>query len=134
MNKLLRKAARAVGYDLAPRSREKARQLPPDISDADRAVLERIAPYTMTSIDRQISLIQAVRHIAHRNPAWTETFSCTASTTPDACRLKNELPGARGLTPTANPLSLAPLYQPPDRHDRAAPGTGPAVPASWARR
>lgn len=69
MNKLLRKAARAMGYDLVPRSRGKTRQPPPDISDADRAVLERIAPYTMTSIDRQISLIQAVRHIVRQNIA-----------------------------------------------------------------
>jgi hypothetical protein len=37
-----------------------------DLSDDDRAILSRIRGYTMTSIDRQIALVNAVRHIVRR--------------------------------------------------------------------
>ena len=43
--------------------------LPSDLSDGDREILRRIAGYTMTSLDRQIALIQAVRHLVKQGIA-----------------------------------------------------------------
>lgn len=38
--------------------------LPADISGEDRSIVEQIAPFTMTSLERQITLIQSVRYLA----------------------------------------------------------------------
>jgi O-methyltransferase len=35
----------------------------PDVTDGELEIINRVAPYTMTSVERQISLIRAVRHI-----------------------------------------------------------------------
>jgi O-methyltransferase len=44
-------------------------KLPEDASPADAFIIQQISSYTMTSVDRQLALIQAVRHItAHRIP------------------------------------------------------------------
>lgn len=52
---------RTTGFDIV---RYGAREKPPsDQTVEDCNILERIAGYTMTSIDRQISLIQSVRYI-----------------------------------------------------------------------
>lgn len=40
--------------------------LPADVPDVDRATLARIAPFTMTSMERQLALIDAVRYLARR--------------------------------------------------------------------
>jgi hypothetical protein len=64
---LVRGAFRAVGYDIVryqPGSRAVA--FPSDISTDDRSILERIEPYTMTGVERQLALIQAVRHLVRR--------------------------------------------------------------------
>lgn len=37
-----------------------------DVSDADREILSRIAPFTMTSVERQIALIEAIRYLVRR--------------------------------------------------------------------
>jgi O-methyltransferase len=62
---LLNRTFRAFGFEIARSGRVTGRtQLPPDLSDEDREIIERVAGHTMTSIDRQIALIQAVRHLA----------------------------------------------------------------------
>jgi hypothetical protein len=39
----------------------------PDLTDEECAIIDRIAPYTMTSVERQITLIRAVRYlVAHK--------------------------------------------------------------------
>lgn len=64
MRRLVRKAARALGYDIARQQAwARAAAFLTGISANDQAILRRIAHYTMTSIDRQIALIQAVRQL-----------------------------------------------------------------------
>lgn len=40
--------------------------MPLDISETDQSILAHIAPYTMTSVERQLALIEAVRYLIHR--------------------------------------------------------------------
>jgi len=65
MKRLIRKFVRALGFDIvrygeAPGRPESA----PDLTTQDRAILAHISDYTMTSVERQIELIQAARHVA----------------------------------------------------------------------
>lgn len=41
--------------------------IPSDISDDDAFILSRVKDYTMTSMERQLALIQAIRHIVRSN-------------------------------------------------------------------
>lgn len=64
MKRLVRPAIRALGFDIVRyRPPSGAASLPPDVSADDRAILERIVGYTMTGIERQLALIQAVRYL-----------------------------------------------------------------------
>jgi O-methyltransferase len=67
MKDLLLRPLRALGFDLVRLRREPEQapspSLPPDVSDEDREVMARVADYTMTSAERQMALIQAVRHL-----------------------------------------------------------------------
>ena len=56
MRKLIRKAAQSLGFDIIQHRYT-------DLSADDRAILRRVADYTMTSVARQIALIHAVRHL-----------------------------------------------------------------------
>jgi O-methyltransferase len=38
-----------------------------DLSPADRAVIQRVSPFTMTSLERRAALIGAVDHVVHHN-------------------------------------------------------------------
>lgn len=77
MKRMIRGAVHALGYDVVryrpePRPAPAARNTPlptypPDTSADEQAILGRVAPYTMTSVDRQIALIQAVRSVVARN-------------------------------------------------------------------
>jgi hypothetical protein len=67
MKRIVQGSLRALGYEInryEPPS--KVVELPSDLSDSDRAVLNQIAGCTMTSIERQIALVQAVRYLARR--------------------------------------------------------------------
>jgi hypothetical protein len=55
-------AVRAIGYDLVPHQ-----QFPPDTSSVDASIMQQVAPFTMTSPERQIALIEAVRYISRRS-------------------------------------------------------------------
>jgi len=67
MKRVIRSALRACGFDIVRyRPRSEAIGLPPDLSGADCAIIERIAGYTMTSVERQAALIQAVRHLVRQ--------------------------------------------------------------------
>lgn len=70
MTSWLRRLVRAFGVDVVrfpPPVLPPA--LPPDVSEAERAILTRIAPFTMTSIERQLALVRAVAHIARAEVA-----------------------------------------------------------------
>jgi hypothetical protein len=71
MKRLIRSAFRAAGFDIVrhPPPPEESDSLPPDVTAADRAILDRVAAFTMTNLERQISLIQSVRYLVrHRIP------------------------------------------------------------------
>jgi O-methyltransferase len=67
MKKLVRSAVRALGFDIVRyQPPSETDSLPPDLSDDDRIVLEQIKGFTMTSIERQVALVQAVRYLSRR--------------------------------------------------------------------
>ncbi len=67
MLSLVQRTFRAFGFELVRSARmPEPTRLPPDLSDEDREIIEQVAGYTMTSIDRQIALIQAVRQLVRR--------------------------------------------------------------------
>jgi len=66
----MKRIAKAVlarsGWELARTDERDAKALA-DLGDAERRILERVAPYTMTGIERRASLLGAVRHLVqHR--------------------------------------------------------------------
>jgi O-methyltransferase len=64
MKALIKGALRALGLDLVRYPPRKDSTLPPDITASDRAIIERIEKFTMTGVERQVALIESVRHIA----------------------------------------------------------------------
>jgi O-methyltransferase len=50
-------------------SRRRIRPLPPDIDDDARAIIETVAPFTMTSPERIVALRDAVRHVCRHGIA-----------------------------------------------------------------
>jgi O-methyltransferase len=60
---LLRSGLRRLGLDVV-RHAPSASTGPADATARDREILGAIAPFTMTSVDRQLALIQATRHVA----------------------------------------------------------------------
>jgi hypothetical protein len=68
----MKKIAKAVlarsGWELE-RSADRQAQALADLSPADRQIVARVAPYTMTGLERRASLLGAVDHVArHRIP------------------------------------------------------------------
>ena len=62
VKQLVRHGTRALGYDIVPYAPPKPGPVfPRDSSPSDRLILDRITPYTMTSMDRQMALINAAR-------------------------------------------------------------------------
>lgn len=68
MKRLVHSALQSFGFDIVRHEPPSVRTLglPTDISSADRAVLEKIHAFTMTSVDRQIALVHAVRYLARQ--------------------------------------------------------------------
>ena len=70
MKTLVRGALRRCGVDVVRYLQPgDDAALPRDASDADRTILRRIAGLTMTSLARQMALIQAVRHLSRQRIA-----------------------------------------------------------------
>ena len=67
--RLLRGTLRRFGYDLVKYQKPDPRALIPEMSDADRATIETVRPFTMTSLERVWSCIQAVRYVSERGLA-----------------------------------------------------------------
>jgi hypothetical protein len=80
MKRLIRSAMHAIGFDIVryrppfeagsyqmlTRATAPIR-LPQDLSAEDCAILERVAGYTMTSVPRQVALVQAVRYLVRQS-------------------------------------------------------------------
>ena len=71
MKEILRGGIRALGFDVV-RYRSHSVGVdpsagPPDLSHEDRVILEQVAPYTMTSVERQMALVSATRYLVRQN-------------------------------------------------------------------
>ena len=68
MKKIVKAALERSGWELG-RSADREDQVLADLTPADRAIVTRVAPFTMTSLERRASLIGAVDHLVrHRIP------------------------------------------------------------------
>jgi O-methyltransferase len=68
MKKIVKAALASAGWELG-RTAERESQVLADLSEADRAIVARVSPFTMTSLERRASLIGAVDHVVkHRIP------------------------------------------------------------------
>ena len=66
MKRLLKAALARAGWELA-RTSDRDAQAIADLSAADRHIIQRVSPFTMTSLERRASLLGAVDHIVkHR--------------------------------------------------------------------
>jgi O-methyltransferase len=66
MKRLLKAALSRTGWELA-RTAERDTQALADLPEADRQIIQRVSPFTMTSLERRASLIGAVDHLVkHR--------------------------------------------------------------------
>jgi hypothetical protein len=71
MFKTLRKIIRSAGFDLIryPALREGESERLADLNDAQKRILERARPFTMTSVERMAALMDAVTHVSrHQIP------------------------------------------------------------------
>jgi O-methyltransferase len=68
MKNLVKAALAKSGWELA-RTAERDAQEVADLSEADRGIVGRVAPFTMTSVARRASLLAAVDHIARNGVA-----------------------------------------------------------------
>jgi hypothetical protein len=71
MKRLLQRALRAFGYQIVPyvpnpATPRRPLPLPLDVSPGDERILRRVAACTMTSVERQLALLQAVRYVVRR--------------------------------------------------------------------
>ena len=64
--RLAKKLLHGLGYDLTRLAASDARTRIPEMTDADLAIVKRVTPYTMTSLERIWSCMQAVRYVAAR--------------------------------------------------------------------
>src|SRR5258707_1367526 len=64
LKSVIQKGFRTVGLEVR-RHRPAAanRPWPQDLTPEDREILQRVSPYTMTSAECQMALVQSVRHI-----------------------------------------------------------------------
>jgi O-methyltransferase len=67
LKNLIRQTIKFTGYDLVATPRPVTNYLPSDTSKADQAIIKAVRPYTLTSNERLISLINAVRFIAQHS-------------------------------------------------------------------
>ena len=63
IRRLVKRTVRSLGFEIVRRAPRSLPAFPVDTAPEDREILEAIAPFTMTSVDRQLALIQSVRHV-----------------------------------------------------------------------
>jgi O-methyltransferase len=67
IRRFVKRAVRSFGYEIVRRPTTESARLPADVSAEDRVILEAIAPFTMTSVERQLALIQSVRYVVRNH-------------------------------------------------------------------
>jgi hypothetical protein len=68
IKQILKKTLAGLGWELVHSATRDAQALA-DLPAAERAIIERVAPFTMTSLDRRASLLQAVNQVLDRDIA-----------------------------------------------------------------
>lgn len=63
MKSIAKRLVRRFGYDIVRYKPDIESYLPPDLSRDEREIYEAVAPFTMTSIERVVSLVQATKYI-----------------------------------------------------------------------
>ncbi len=67
MKNIVRNLIRSVGFDLVRYSPPEAGSVSTDPADAaNQRILDAVTPFTMTSRERQLALVDAVRHLCRR--------------------------------------------------------------------
>jgi len=61
---VMRRFLRGIGWLLHERLAWRLRHLGPDIAASDLAIIRRVLPYTMTSVERLLGLVDATRYLA----------------------------------------------------------------------
>lgn len=69
MKGLIKRVLGVAGYDVVPRDVMPKGESAPDLTADERETVARVAPFTMTSAERIISLIQATRHVVENGIA-----------------------------------------------------------------
>jgi hypothetical protein len=59
----VKRVARSFGYEVVRASPSPVQTFPADASPDDRTILEAIAPFTMTSVERQLAVIHSARYV-----------------------------------------------------------------------
>lgn len=67
MKQFIKKMFRRYGYDIARHAQQE--NLPPDLSDEEKETYAAVAPFTMTSVERIVSLSQATKYIVENQIA-----------------------------------------------------------------
>jgi len=63
MKRLIQTMLNQIGYSIVPYLPEQNREFPPDFSAVDIDIIRRVTPFTMTSPERILALITAVRYL-----------------------------------------------------------------------
>lgn len=64
MKTIVKNILKKYGYDLVPSNKNgNDDNFPPDLSDDEKEIFNKAKPFTMTSIERAVSLIQAVKYV-----------------------------------------------------------------------
>lgn len=63
MKQILTRSVRYLGYDIIRYKKKENAVLPPDLTDDEKEIYAAVAPFTRTSIERIITLIQATKYV-----------------------------------------------------------------------
>lgn len=76
LKNILKQMVRSVGFEVSKLQRsEESVVAARDLSDADARIIEAVAPYTMTSVERLLALMDAVRYVS-RNGVPGDVAEC----------------------------------------------------------
>jgi O-methyltransferase len=63
LKNLIRQTIQSTGYDLVRYKGLERRELPSDVPESDRAIIDFVKPFSLTSHERLMSLVSAVRYV-----------------------------------------------------------------------
>lgn len=63
MKTIVKTIFKKYGYDIVPSDNGSYVNFPPDLSDDEKEIFNKVKPFTMTSVERAVSLMQAVKYV-----------------------------------------------------------------------